>query len=79
MKYDVVISNPPFRIKERGWETHSNKHLHLLDSGSYYVLVCPADTKDEAIRDRCSRFTTLKIKQLDLTYKEPIFYYIWKK
>ena len=86
MKFDVVISNPPFRVATKGWEKHTAKHLYLLDDEAYYALVCPADhITNEAIKARCQRFNTLKVQKVE-HFSELIFldnvdvyYYIWKK
>ena len=84
MKFDVVISNPPFRVKEDGWINHVEKHLRLLDEDSYYVLVCPATTSRKIIRDICKRFDTIKIEKIDNldildNIDTEVYYYIWKK
>lgn len=84
MKFDVVLSNPPFRTKEDGWIKHVYKHLSLLDDDSYYALVCPADTSEHIIREICKRFDTIKVQKIkhfdDLEFLDnEVYYYIWKK
>ena len=80
MKFDVVISNPPYM--RYGWLDHVRKHLYLLDEGSYYILVCPSDTSTQKIKDICNRFDTVKAKRVEhLTPFDDsvVSYYIWKK
>ena len=84
MKYDVVISNPPFRLLSNGWMKHVYKHLELLEEGSCYVLICPADTSDDLIREICRRFKTIKVQRAEHFDELPfmdkeVYYYIWKK
>ena len=84
MKFDVVISNPPFRVKEDGWKKHVMKHLQLLDESSCYALICPADTSDSLIKDICKRFDINKLEKIehfsDLDFLDKqVYYYIWKK
>jgi len=80
MNFDVVISNPPY--KRRGWLNHVEKHLYLLDKNSHYILVCPADTSTQKIRDISNRFNVVKSKRVEhLTAfdDDVVSYYIWKK
>lgn len=84
MKFDVVLSNPPFRVKERGWEKHVRKHLSLLDDGSCYVLVCPADTSDALVKSICQRFNVIKVEKVEhfdglYGLDKEVMYYVWKK
>lgn len=82
MKFDVILSNPPFNAKKDGWKKHANKHSHLLDTGSYYVLLCPAGTDNECIRSISACFHKLKAKHLttdDGIKYTNVYYHIWKK
>lgn len=85
MKFDVVLSNPPFTIKNAGWRKHTDKHLYLLKDSSYYALVCPASPQNDCIKKRIARFETLRISGPLPNFKEliklnaDVYYYIWKK
>lgn len=84
MKFDVVLSNPPFRVREKGWLKHVYKHLELLDRHAYYTLIVPADTSEETIRKICARFETITVKKVEhfdglYGLDEKVRYFIWKK
>jgi hypothetical protein len=84
MKFNTVISNPPFRAKQSGWIDHVRKHLYLLDNDDYYVLVCPASEEHHLTKAICDRFDVVKIEKVGhfdglKNLDADVYYYIWKK
>lgn len=80
MKFDVVTSNPPFRVGTVEWEGLTSKHQEILADGGSYALVCPVDNiASKDIQFHCEQFGTgIHFKELIYVDTE-VYYYIWKK
>jgi len=89
MKFDVVISSPPYRSITGHWGKHIDKHLHLLKDESYYGLLSAMSTKSPRIFDICKSKSFNVVMSANynkyiegLDYKprnQDVTCFIWKK
>ncbi len=87
MKFDVVISSPPYNSKTGPWEEHVRKHLYLLSANSHYGLLIKEGTQSSLILQICQAFDVVMSSNYNqyidgMPYKkrmDSFHCFIWKK